>query len=432
MTIDRPLRLDWGKAVNTCEFDVQRLKHAAILACGGMELTGVSVYTPGMMLTPDQWNTLLETPAIPTPERVAGIASREEQKRADAALWTAIYEGDLNALRRALAEGARITHRRKGKPSLWEAVHLGQWVLVPCLIQAGADLHCKTLSHYSLMGAIAHRDDTQEAQRLLDIGFDDNQSSAIDFFHGKGAPGLLEFWLERGHPEAFQAKFIKPMDWLRIGAKGSPRLRALINDAWGIDTHDPNQFAKFFDRSDPLERFWGEILQKNDVELVRSLLKSGWGLYEDKPQYDCKPSWLAAKKGAWDVVDWLCTSDAFRQKMMEDARTHPSSSWWHAANTVAGIERIVLMGVDIEGRDDWNRNLGHHLLKGSRGGEFKKHTVGWLMTHCPQLLSSADNSGKTPMDLIAAEDLAKISVMVIKRGTKTPKTEPAAASVRRI
>lgn len=397
-----------------------------------VELRWDNVYTLAMTLTFDQWKSLLDTPAPINPERVAGIANREEQKRADAAMWTAIEEGDLRALCRALNEGARLTNRKKGRLGLWEALHRDHWDLAHYLVQAGADLHGKTLSNYSLLGAIAHRDDPEQAQRLVTMGFDEKKSSMVDFFHGKGAPALLEWWLEHGHPEAFNAKPIRLMDWLHIGAKGSARLRAMINEAWGIDSLNPNEFAKSFDRNDPLERFWADIFQKNDVELVRRLLKSGWGFHEDKPQYNCKPSWLAASKGAWEVSDWLYTSEAFKQRMLEDAKNSPHSSWWQAATNNIAIERIAAMGVDIEAQDDWGRNLANHLLSNRFRGEFRKHTVAWLLTHYPNLFNATDKAGKTPRDSIDPENWAQVNAMLIKRATKTQKSELTPARVRRI
>lgn len=385
-----------------------------------------------MLLTLPEWNTLLDTPAPPAPKLALGVANREEQRRVDGLMWMAIDEGDLSLLRRALKEGARLTQRRKGRHGAWEALHQNHWDLAAHLVQAGAGLNARTLSGHSLMGAIAHRDDPQQAQALLDLGFDHNDATTTDFFQGKGAPTLLQWWLEQGHPEAFHCKPLKPMDWLRVGARGSPKLRALINEAWGVEDLDPNKFPKYFDRSDPLERFWGEIFQKNDVELVRALLKSGWGFYDNAEYNYCTASWLAAKKGSWEVVEWLCTSDVFKQQMLLDAERDPATSWWPTAVSCSAIERIKQLGVDIEKPDSWGRTIAHHVTSDKQRGGLRKHLALWIMQNHPDLFSAKDKGGKTPKDNVDDQDWAEFNALVLKRSTQKPKEAPSPAVVRRI
>lgn len=376
-----------------------------------------------MPITNDQWKQLIETPAERSKARITATLNQEEQKRVALLLWKAIDEGDQSQLQKALDSGARVNHKRKGRTALWWAFHLGQWELVPTLLENGANIHAKSISGATMMSAISHRDRPDEADKLVAFGFGPQSAHHIDFFPDKPAPRLFEWWLENGHVEVLQDKDVDRRFILKMGVYGSPRMRAIINREWGVDATNPNDFSRHHNGYD-LIRTWEDVFSKDDVELVRALLISGWCMPLIDPKRECPSTWLAAKKGAWDVFDWLCTNDAFKEALLKDASIHPGNTWWASANSVAAVEKFESLGVDITQQDTFSQaNFAHHI---SQNQPIKKALVAWLHQRYPALFEVPDRRGKTAYDALPKTVIADIEAKLLKaetahvRGPKAP------------
>lgn len=380
-----------------------------------------------MPISNDQWKQLIETPAERSKARITAALNQEEQKRLAILLWKAIDEGDQSQLQKALDSGARVNHKRKGRTALWWAFHLGQWELVPTLLENGANIHAKSISGATMMSAISHRDRPDEADKLLAFGFEAQTAHHTDFFPDKPAPRLFEWWLENGHVEVLQDKDVDRRFILKMGVYGSPRMRAIINREWGVDATNPNDFARHHNGYD-LIRTWEDVFSKDDVELVRGLLISGWGLPPSDPQRDCATTWLAAKKGAWDVFDWLCTNDAFKEALLKDASSHPAKTWWPCTNSVAALEKFESLGVDIAQQDSFSqKNLAHEI---SEGTHIKKALVAWLHQRHPALFEVPDRRGKTAYDALPKTMIADIEAKLLK--AETIPTRQSKSATRRL
>lgn len=379
-----------------------------------------------MPLSPDQWSRLLAIPApaaVPTPVQVSRAQSESE-------LWAAVDAGDVRAARQALAAGARLTKRRKGRSVLWQAVHLDHWPLVECLVEHGANLN-EIHGHRRLITALVVRDDPSQAERLVALGMDDARATPRDFFYDHGAPRLLEWWIDRGRLSQDAFKTVKADEWLKIGVSGSARLRDMINLFWGHDATDPNAFAELPGISSyALLRMWSVVLSKDDPAQVQALLQSGWG-FPVQNTYDCMPSWLAAQCGAWDVVDWLCKSEDFARKMHQDAKDTPALSWWPAATSRRAIERIQQLGVDIQGCDARGANLAHHVCSNHRDQrELPVPVIAWLLRDYPEMFQVENAAGHRALDLLENHELARVQAHTLNRGTVEEKTAPRRTRAR--
>lgn len=372
------------------------------------------------MLTPDQWSHLLAIPApaaLPKPSALS-------RAQAEQALWAAVDAGDVDSARRAISAGARLSKRRKGRSVLWQAVHLDQWEMVEFLVASGANLN-EIHGHRRLLTALVVRDDHTQADRLVALGMDDARVTPRDFFYEQGAPALLEWWIARGRLDKETFKKVKNEEWLKIGVAGSSRLRTMLNDFWGHDATDPNAFSGLPNISPyGLTRLWETVLNKDDPAQVKALLKSGWG-FPAPTTYETLPSWLPAQCGAWEVVSWLCQSEAFAAKMRTDAQTHPSLTWWPAASSRRAIERIKLLGVDIEAVDASGATLAHHLCAGRLGSrELPVSTIAWLQQFYPGMFQVVSNAGHRPLDLLENHETALIQAHALSRATPVETSAP--------
>lgn len=361
---------------------------------------------------PTLLKTLLNTP-FPAPE--AKVAAPVDPKEAARTLWTAIDLNQPEVARAALDAGARPTSRRGGEPAIWRAVASGQWEIASVLRERGADVSARTQAGLSIYAAIAERDDPTEAERLKAWGVDPREARPDEFLERQGAPALLQWWIEQDTRNKVIRRGSEPTElirWALVGLRGTPELRRHFNEAWGLDESRPELFAEVFNAYRGLhERVWDHLASKDDPELARRALASGWGMDANED-----PCWMMARAGAWKTLDWFVQVPALKAQMIERGRWEPMSTWWFVCRRgVPAMERMLALEMDLEQRDGKGRNLAHALLM---DGGVKRAGVQWLIRKAPHLASSPDHEGHPPTSLVRDPEMkADIEAMALAATT---------------
>lgn len=67
------------------------------------------------------------------------------------------------------------------------------------------------------------------------------------------------------------------------------------------------------------------------------------------------------------------------------------------------FHRLLSMGADVEARDNFGRNILHHMIDNRPGNEFNnfKHSFSEVLRTAPHLVNQADNNGRTPLHYAA-------------------------------
>lgn len=391
------------------------------------------------MIEISDWQALAEMTVAPSPKRVSDTERRERQKMVNAKLLGAIENADLPGALLALEQGANVNAKRSGRNALWWSLRQGHWSIAEALMAKGADHAFTTTAGYSLLSAIAHRDDPSEARRLVALGFDAGRVRREDFFHddnNKSYPHLFEWWVnEAGGHLLEESSHVYPgrdaKRLLIVGADGSPELRAQINQALNFDGKDPSKFLEHLPITINAAHFWGAQFAKNDIPRIQSLLKSGWGFYrqESHPRHNLRVStWLSAHRGAWDTFEWLCSNPNFKAAALADAKANPATTWWEAATTVAAMEKIQALGVDLR-----QTLHGRTLLSDlARSYPDRKHLLSWFLEYHRDMFDMGDDRGKTPREQLHEGAWEELNAAVVRRNTKRSGAKAPTGPKRRL
>ena len=379
------------------------------------------------------WKTLLSTPAPGTgPGKSVRLGN---QKDANMAMWSAVDRNDLNDLRQAVSRGAALTNRRKGATSLWQTVANGQWSLAELLRAEGADIHTRTQTGLTLFDALAFRDQREEAERLKGWGCNPSQTTGEHFTQKQKAPHLLLWWIEQGNankiPQPERSSGVKTpaltsiINWVQTGARGCEALRSHMSRAWGVRDWDPEHFAfAFGDVNDVAGPLWSLIFQRDDVEMARRCLASGWGPPTRSKNFPNMFLWQAAHLGAWNVADWFRQVPHFKKAMDDCARTEPRQ-WWRCATSLANLEKLVAYGVDFQQVDANASNVAHFVISTN---STRTSLPEWFARHKPDLLFQRNKDDATPLDMILMDALrARIESLLLAGQSSRPsarKTTP--------
>ena len=377
------------------------------------------------------WKALIAAPA-PEAKPVRTVAAIADKKAASVAMWEAIDKDDLELLTQALDAGASPTNRRTGRTALWEAIHRSQWANAELLRQRGFDIHCTNTSHKTLFGAIAGRDNVEEAERLLAWGCDPTKSDATHFLRDPQAPKLLEWWLEHGNQDKIPAAKNSNGDhlkhWVLIGANGSATLRSYLNARWHVDQNNPQGFVNHFYQA--AEALWEHLADKDDVEMARACLVSGWGIPPSKYQgIQQSFGWRFTAKKAWKLLDWITQVPELHQEMLEDAKKRPRTTWWStAADGVPAIERITQLGLDFAQKDEKGNTVAHEAMAAYK---VSRAMVQWFIDNQRALLTQPNDSGVTPLEVIRDAKM-KSQAQAMVMGKQAPASQEPSAPARRL
>lgn len=338
---------------------------------------------------------LLQTP-IPASKPAA--AEIMDPRQANKALWKALDLNDLDGVRGALDAGGSLKTRRAGEPLIWRALANGQWDIAQMLVERGADPASETRAGAGAYVAIAGRDDPAEAERLKAWGVPTLGIKPDGFIDAPGgAPKLLQWWLEQGHMDRIIWRGSDPKDllnWARVGLRGSEALRGYFNQAWQVDAHQPDTFCQAFgDYRGLTSLLWEWLAGKDEPELARRALTSGWAMLPDQD-----PCWAMARGGAWETLDWFLQVPALRDQMMSLGRQHPKHTWWAVARrNVPSANRMVALGFEVSQQDCEGSTLAHEVLAYP---DVTRAMIQWLAQQDGDLLTQPDKRGISPLDLV--------------------------------
>lgn len=342
------------------------------------------------------WKTLIETPA---PAVKAVKVSKESTKQANEKAWKALDQSDIDMLQEALAAGASQTTRRDGAPLIWEAVKRGHWEFAETLRANGFPVDVSTNSRQTMFDALAHRDFPEEAERLVSWGCDPQNIDDSWLVRKGRAPRLVEWWLdqvghhkvpalnERGGEDEVEA-------WLLLAASGSPRLRELCNKRWGVDTQKTDGLARLVHNVMAIDRLWAHVLQKDNVEMMRECLKSGWAPKEINA-VGIPFSWSAARARAWKVLDWMMQVPQAKEDFLEFGRSKPELSWWVVSSgSLPALENMLGYGIDLKQVNSSGDCFVHKALLESK---VSRSMLDYLVKHFPEGFALENDKGKTPL-----------------------------------
>jgi hypothetical protein len=380
------------------------------------------------------WKRLMAMPANGTAKKAGTKAVIADKKAASLAMWEAIDKDDIELLRQALDAGASQTNRRTGRTALWEAIYRQQWENAELLREHGFDVSATTQTHHTLYGAILERDNVEEAERLLAWGVDPTKSPAKHFLEDTSGPRLLQWWLEHGNmgqiAKANNSNGDHLRPWISMGARGTPQLRAYLNEAWHIDASDTQSMVRKLPQAASF--LWETLARTDDVERARGCMMSGWGmpLFHQAGNTAISFGWRLVFHKAWNLVDWIIQVPELRQQMIEHASVNPRIVWWSsAADGVPSIERIAKLGHDFTKSDTAGNTVAHEAMKAYK---VSRSMVQWFIDHYPQLLQQANHEGATPLDGVRDPKMKAQAQAMLMKTQGAQHAAPAVGSSRRL
>jgi hypothetical protein len=373
-------------------------------------------------------------PKDKTPGQVKNRLDKEEQKKADAALWGALDERDAHRLQEAIDAGARVEFRQKGHTPLQRALWDNQVDLARLLLDAGADLHAKHTRHYDVFQAALDNDSPAVAALLREKGIDPtlrihyygvSRKSPVASLLGN-SPNLVRWWLEEKIPVSFaddpegspHTGFPKGLpEWVGVWSR-----QALVHAGRGLfdvvrdamEKEDP-VFAKNPAFATHMSVLWQEEIQKDNAPLLQQLARAGWtpsptgrlgevteirrtmtGHLEKIPRYDSvrvSMVWGAVSPRSLRCLDLLLSSPGIRIMVEDDLATktpHLLCSTLTPSGPV--LDRLLPLGLDLSIQNHRGNLLHNHPHSLTR--VFAE----WALRNHPGLLFDVNADGVSGLD----------------------------------
>ena len=136
-------------------------------------ITACGIFTSDVTPVPRSAATPTSEPAEIGQSYTSGTMDKSATEGSD--LYRAVWTGDLEAVKKLVAEGADANEiDEEGNPLLHEAIWRGHADVVQALIEAGADVNAKDTDGNSLLHEAIWRGHIEVARVLVDAGADVN------------------------------------------------------------------------------------------------------------------------------------------------------------------------------------------------------------------------------------------------------------------
>lgn len=370
------------------------------------------------------WSSLEKAP-LPSPIKLSNSAlklklSKQHQQRVDSDFWKALDENNLENVKKALNEGARIDIRRKAGPAvsaLYVAFEKNNQEMAKLLIEHGANTDTKGTSKQSLVQLAIQNDAPELLEQLREKGLD--VLKKVEYFANKkyipemigSAPKIIKWWLENDFPLSFkhviqgnhnedEKKNIIPA-WIKLWTSYALKFNQkhfdlIVNK---INQEYASEWNKTSDWMNEVTSYWVEAFHKDDVEKIQFMVKQKWtphlnildGYHHESrdPEYK-NIFWKATQFRAFRCMEFLLVSPKMKELVQKDLMVEkPKFLLRMIPIDVEILERLLLLGLDLKMSNEDGTLFHHqHYL-------ITKKLAEWLIKKDPDLFWIKNKKNET-------------------------------------